>query len=241
MKHPGISIIIPAYNEEKYLPRTLEQFPPFREKFNLEVIVSDDLSTDRTVEVAIPRADRVILNPTHTRGRSAALNRGVRSARHDIFIFLDADITLRKKEEFFPEVYRLYGEDSNLAGGMTDHWVYPGEETRPDYLAHLVWNGVMRMCARMRFWISTPGFQMGRRGAFEKIGGYDEKMRVIQDVDYSLRLSKLANFHYFFTGIYESPRRYRDEGYLVFTYRSTLRWLNLLFFHRPYGKYKIAR
>ncbi len=241
MEYSGISIIIPAYNEEKYLGKTLEQFRPYRDRFNLEIVVSDDLSTDLTVETARPLSDRVVLNPGGNRGRSGALNRGVRAASHDIFIFIDADIIFRSPETFYPEVYRVFAGDPEMSGGMTDHWVYPEEETRSDYLAHLIWNGVMRMCARFNFWLSTPGFQMGRRPWFERIGGYDENMRVIQDVEYSLRLARAAKFHYFKTGILESPRRYRDEGYLIFTYRSTLRWLNLLFRHRPYGSYKIVR
>lgn len=61
-------------------------------------------------------------------------------------------------------------------------------------------------------------------------------------MDYSLRLSKVRGFHYFGGScILESPRRYRDEGYLVYAYRSTLRWLFILFRHRSYGSYKLAR
>ena len=71
-KYPGISIIIPAYNEEKALERTLLHFLPFKEKYNLEIIVADDASTDRTVEIAERFADKVVLNRTGRRARSGS-------------------------------------------------------------------------------------------------------------------------------------------------------------------------
>ncbi|MCP4611149.1 MAG: glycosyltransferase [Planctomycetes bacterium] len=47
--YPGISLIFPVYNEEKVIETTLEHYACFREKFNLEIIVADDLSRDRTL------------------------------------------------------------------------------------------------------------------------------------------------------------------------------------------------
>ncbi len=238
----GISIIIPTLNEEKVIERTLRQFIPLRKEFNLELIVSDDSSGDRTVEIASGLADKIVRNEDGVRGRSRSLNRGVRQARHDIFLFLDADMIIDNKEGFFNEVYSVFDADPGIAGGMMDYFVYPEESTFSDWLTHRFWNAVMRGVLRLGWGISTPGFQMGKRDVFELLGGFDQKLRLAQDIDYSLRLSRIRKIHYFESArLYESPRRYRDEGYVVYAYRSFLRWWTILFMRKSYGEYKIVR
>lgn len=238
---PGISIIIPAYNEERTLERTLLYNLPFKDKYNLEVIVADDESTDKTVEIARRYADKVVLNQTGKRARSGNCNRGAREASHGILIFLDADILADEPEKFFPAVYEVF-QDENVVGGMLNYRVYPDEEKLCDRITHAFWNAVMRMVLKFGYGISTPGIQIVRKSTFSRIGGYDENLRLIQDVDLFLRLSKTGRIH-FFRDLYilESPRRYRDEGYFIYAYRSILRWHNLLFKHRSYGEYKIIR
>ena len=238
----GISIIMPTLNEEKFIGRTLRQFVPYRERHNIEVIVSDDASTDGTVAIARPLADAVVTNGDGMRGRSRALNRGARAAKHDIFIFLDADMIIDDKDGFFDEVYAVFAAAPAVAGGMMDYYVYPDESTFADRLTHVFWNAVMRGVLRLGTGISTPGFQMGRRDVFAAIGGFDEDLRLTQDVAYSLKLSKTWKIHYFKSArLLESPRRYRDEGYLVYAYRSSLRWLSILLRKKSYGEYTIAR
>lgn len=238
----GIAIIIPTFNEEKVIARTIRQFTPHRESFNLEIVVSDDSSMDGTREVAGPLADRLIDGRGAKRGRSAALNRGARSATKDLLVFLDADMIIDNLVGFFNEVYEIFNSRPEIAGGMMDFHVYPEERTIADGLAHAWWNAVMRAMLRMGWGVSTPGFQMGRRDVFDSMGGFDENLRLTQDVDYSLRLSRLKKLHYFRSAkLLESPRRYRDEGYLVYGYRSSLRWLSILLRHKSYGEYKSAR
>src|SRR3989338_10333518 len=57
-----ISIIIPTYNEARYIKRTLQQFNALKDRKNFEVIVSDGCSTDNTVMVAEKYADKVIVS-----------------------------------------------------------------------------------------------------------------------------------------------------------------------------------
>jgi len=238
----GISIIIPTLDEEKVIARTLNQFLLYRRRYNLELIVSDDGSSDGTVARAEELADKVLRNETGRRGRSLALNRGAGEASHDIFLFLDADMIIDDAEAFCEEVYEAFAADPKIAGGMIDFHVHPGERTFADSLTHAFWNGIMRSALKLGWGISTPGFQMGTRDAFAILGGFDENLRLTQDVAYSLSLSKIRKFHYFkHATLLESPRRYRDEGYLVYAYRSSLRWLSILFRHRSYGEYKTVR
>ena len=239
----GLSVVIPTYNEEGWIEGTLLHLEPSRQSIPLEVIVSDDGSTDRTVEIARKFADRVLSVPTGPCGRSVALNRGARVARHDVLLFLDADIRIDPMQEFLRETQDVFEGERGVVGGMIDFFVHPQEQTFADRLAHVLWNTFMHGVLRATgIGISTPGFQMARREAFDRIGGYDEDLRLTQDVDYSLRLSRVGQIHYFRRArAFESPRRYRDEGYLVYAYRSSLRWGSILLLGRSHGTYKAVR
>ena len=239
----GISIVIPTLDEAAVIGGTLRQFAGVRGRLPLEVIVSDDGSADETVAIARPLADVVIENATGRRGRSGALNRGARRARHEILVFLDADLRIDPLPEFLAEALEVFEGDPDVVGGMMDFFVFTEEATAADRWTHRAWNGVMRgVLAATGIGISTPGFQMGRRAAFERIGGFDESLRLTQDVDYSLRLSRVGRIHYFGRArILESPRRYRHEGYWIYTYRSLLRWWSILVRRRSYGEYVSVR
>src|SRR6266498_605302 len=94
------SIIIPAYNEEKYLPRLLESIKTARANYSggreeIEVIVANNDSTDATAEVAVAHGARVV----HVAKRriAAARNGGAREARGEILCFIDADSALHPR------------------------------------------------------------------------------------------------------------------------------------------------
>ncbi len=85
-----VSIIIPAYNEEKTIGasvRALFGHPQIR-----EIIVVDDGSSDGTAEIAKAQGARVIRLARNS-GKSAAMDEGVLAAQSDIVCFIDADVT----------------------------------------------------------------------------------------------------------------------------------------------------
>src|SRR5262249_1149967 len=94
------SVVIPAYNEEQYLPRLLESIEVARANYSggrdgIEVIVADNDSTDRTATVAVSQAAQVV----HVAKRriAAARNGGARTARGEILCFIDADSAIHPK------------------------------------------------------------------------------------------------------------------------------------------------
>jgi rSAM/selenodomain-associated transferase 2 len=87
---PPLSIIVPCLNEAAGIARTLEDLRPLRER-GVEVIVVDGGSSDHTLPLAAPLADRAMVA---IRGRAAQMNAGAAAARGGVLLFLHADCRL---------------------------------------------------------------------------------------------------------------------------------------------------
>ena len=88
---PRTSVIIPAYNEEEGLPIVLGKLLPLIDD-TYEVIVVDDGSTDGTGDVAADFPCRVVRHASN-HGKAQAMKTGIRAARGENLIFIDADDT----------------------------------------------------------------------------------------------------------------------------------------------------
>jgi glycosyltransferase involved in cell wall biosynthesis len=96
----SLSVIIPARNEEVTLPMVLDDLAAVRPTlagYDVEVIVVDDGSTDRTAELAAARGARVVKN-TRKNGKGMALRAGFEAAKGDLLIMMDADYSHRAEE-----------------------------------------------------------------------------------------------------------------------------------------------
>ncbi len=105
-----LSVIIPAHNEENRLPDSLEQVIRFLEKqdFSSEVIVVENGSTDRTLDVAqaFANAHQNIRVIQSVRGKGAAVKRGMLEARGEYRFMCDADLSMPVGEisKFIPPI-----------------------------------------------------------------------------------------------------------------------------------------
>lgn len=109
MNTPFLSVIIPAYNEENRLPRTLEQVLEFLKKqnYSFEIIVVENASSDRTFEVAKEFAQTnssVIILQEQQRGKGNAVQRGMLEAKGEYRFICDADLSMPIEEvaKFIP-------------------------------------------------------------------------------------------------------------------------------------------
>jgi len=100
---PFLSIIIPAYNEEERLPKTLEQVFAFlgSQSYPAEVIVADNASQDSTYDLAMEFARQLPSNSPAfqivreaTRGKGAAVRRGMQAAKGEYRFMCDADLSM---------------------------------------------------------------------------------------------------------------------------------------------------
>jgi len=94
---PTLSVIIPAYNEEKRLPATLKDIEKFLATYDkeVEVIVVDDGSKDKTIEIAKEHGKSIknfrVIAQEQNQGKGAAVKRGFLEANGDWRLFMDAD------------------------------------------------------------------------------------------------------------------------------------------------------
>ncbi len=90
---PFLSVVIPAYNEEHRLPPTLAIVKEYlaQQRYASEIIVVDNASADRTLEVA-RKADVEVLEERR-RGKGAAVRTGMLAARGEYVLFSDADLS----------------------------------------------------------------------------------------------------------------------------------------------------
>lgn len=180
-----ISIVMPAFNEEKLLGTSLARiqaaaaaFEPLR--WDWELIVCDNNSTDRTAAIARAAGARVVFEPFNQIAR--ARNAGAAAAGGEWLIFVDADS--HPSAELFADVARQIGCGDCLAGGATL------KLDEPLILAGLIarlWN----WASRMGGWLAGS-FIFVEAAAFRELGGFNPEMFAGEELEFSRRLKRLA-------------------------------------------------
>jgi glycosyltransferase involved in cell wall biosynthesis len=95
MTKPFLSIVIPAYNEAGRIASSLVALHEYvqRKGFQIETILVDDGSTDKTVDLASGQAGIRVLRNVRNRGKGFSVRRGVLEARGELVLFTDADLS----------------------------------------------------------------------------------------------------------------------------------------------------
>jgi glycosyltransferase involved in cell wall biosynthesis len=144
---PGVSIVIPAWNEEDRLARTLERYLPALEARSdpFEVIVVVDGVRDRTAEVAAHYADRHVrvLRYPNKLGKGGAVLAGIRVSRYEYVGYLDADGPI-SPEEMYGLVGYLKDVDCVVASRWTRGASGGGAEPLFNRVAGRGWNLLAR-------------------------------------------------------------------------------------------------
>jgi glycosyltransferase involved in cell wall biosynthesis len=179
-----ISVVIPAYNAGRFLPRCLNSV--FAQTLEpAEVIVVDDGSTDDGAEIARKLGARVVSR--RNGGLSAARNTGVQSASSEWVALLDAD-DLWAPEKLRSQADRVR-EDTVLV--YTGIRIFGDEGVRSS--APAVDPAKARKMLRYRNPI-TPSSVMARREALAANGGFREDIRACEDWEMWVRLQRLGGF-----------------------------------------------
>jgi glycosyltransferase involved in cell wall biosynthesis len=174
---PDYSIVIPAYNEERLLPRTLRSVRRAMDRLPElagEVVVADNASTDRTAQVAAESGARVVHEPHRQIAR--ARNAGAAAARGRYLIFLDADTTLP------PRLLRrtlAALESGRFAGGGA----FVASDRRLGLGERLFFAFVLFLMHVARWAAGSYAFCL--REAFEGVGGFDERYYASEEIHFS--------------------------------------------------------
>lgn len=192
-----ISIIIPAYNEEKYLPQTLEKIGASLQLVQCawETIVVDNESQDKTALIAKEFGAKVVSEREHNIGK--VRNAGAENAGGDILIFVDADTLVPRT--LFQKITDAMRNEKCFGGGVAVDYEPFKRKWMKFYLRG--W----------RFWGTLFNMKQGaaqfcRKNSFSETGGYDETIFVGEDIEFYWRLSKFAKRNNGFLFFIESPR-----------------------------------
>ncbi len=226
-----ISIVIPAYNEERRIARCLDALARQITAEQIEVIVVNNASSDRTAEIAESFQDRlnvrVVYEPVRRRGAARAA--GCAVARGEILFGIDADsVPTPDWVETFVEAFRANPKVVGIAGttriedcNRLTNVVYDFGWPLSLYLYRLFMG---------HFSLSGHNFAV-RRDAYEQAGGFDPTFDALEDVDLTSRVSKIGKIKLLrHPKILISGRRFR-KGFLrgLFEYISSyieIYWLD---------------
>jgi glycosyltransferase involved in cell wall biosynthesis len=183
---PAISIIVPAYNEEKLLAASLRAVKSAATRafgeagLEWELILCDNNSTDRTSEIAHAEGAKVVFEPVNQIGR--ARNTGAASAAGAWLLFIDADS--QPSHELLADAAELTRRTDVLLAGAT---MRPDEGGLVFKLCCGVWNRVSRLRR-----LVAGSFILVRADAFREVGGFDLRFFAGEEIDLALRLQKIV-------------------------------------------------
>jgi glycosyltransferase involved in cell wall biosynthesis len=192
-----LSFIVPAYNEELELPRTIAAIRQAAKDRPHEIIVVDDASTDATSEVAREGRARVV--SINKRQIAAARNAGAEAARGEILFFVDADTRINEKHV----EGAIAALREGCAGGGARICV---GGTIP------LWSRIfIKTFCTLYFGLNfaAGAFLFTTRKNFDAVGGFDETLFIGEEVYFSFALRKLGRFKILREPIVTSGRKLR--------------------------------
>lgn len=207
-----LSVIIPTFNEEKYIKSALENLAKQTYQ-NFESILKDGLSTDNTVEIAEEYVDLVVSQKDASIGD--ARNQGAKHAKGDVLVFLDADTTLDKN------ALDLIAEDFNEYDIMLLLPKYGLREEDTRLISRTRRQVGRFMVGFENFWRKYVDkfcggmFMPVDSYAFKRVGGFDRRVRCCEDIELSYRLRKVGTvLSDYRVKAYFSFRRFILSGYV---------------------------
>jgi glycosyltransferase involved in cell wall biosynthesis len=228
-----VSVVVPAYNEEKLLPKCLKSLR--KQSYPCEVVVCDNGSSDRTYEIAQKHADKALVE--RKRGALHAINKGAKSASGDLIAITGADCVVppdwvKNFVRFFrdPEVITCYGP------------VDPLEGRHHRYFSMM--NYAEKICIRLGLWFVIQGANcMIRHDVLVKVGYFDTDVEVFEENGFFKKIRKLGKVKFVSKNpIKASGRRVDECGKLRLVMLGAGQMLKLTLFKRTgTSKFKVVR
>lgn len=241
-KYIQFSLIVPVYEEEKIIESHLELFShELRKKYNFELIVSDGGSSDSSVRFAKQYADTVVCHTgKHRQTIAEGRNRGAENSKGEILIFLNVDSIPEDLNNFFDTIldfankngnYSKYGALASYVTGLPDQLLIK------DKIFYFLINNYFHLLNIIKIGMGRGECQIVRRDIFQKAGAYNSSIAAGEDFDLYRRIAKFSKIKFERKiKIYESPRRFRKDGYLKIMFYWLINSLFVLCFGKSVSK-----
>ena len=175
-----ISFVIPAFNEEEFLPLCLNSIAKYCSDYEFEIILIDNGSTDSTAQLATDLGAKVIVKPEGT--ISSLRNTGAKHSSGNILIFLDADIELTQQwHSEFVKIYPTVKEQPILTGSQA------ATPTPPTFLEKFWFEEFYK---KQEITHLGSAHLILSRKCFDMIGGFNEALETGEDYDFCQRAKK---------------------------------------------------
>ncbi len=229
-----VSLVIPAYNEEKYIGTCLENV-----RNNglgvYEIIVVNNASTDRTEAIARSFSGVRVVNESE-KGLTKARQRGFAEAQGDIIAYIDADTKM--PEGWIQKVITAFEKDSN-AVCVSGPYIYYDSSAVVKTAVWLYWLLLAKpayLCIR---YMAVGGNFAARKKALTAIGGFDSTISFYgEDTDIARRLHRVGKVKFMLNMyMYTSARRLKGEGIGMTAIRYVANFLSEVFLHKPITSY----
>lgn len=223
---PAASVIVTTRNEEKIIEHCLRSVRNQTVK-NIEIILVDACSTDRTVRIARKYINRLAVKKCNV---AEGRNIGAGMARSDVLVFLDADSMLLP--ETLEEVLKAYKRRGVVGASCP---VLPISADIRYVSVYMFYNSMARLSSILRKPQIAGIFCTYRREAFEKVGGFSKEVGILEDYHLSMRIGKLGKVKFLTNTVaLTSPRRLKKMGIRV-PDRYLLAWLKFMLTGRSFG------
>ncbi len=214
-----ISVVIPARNEEESLPLCISALSKSAEiaQCEIEIIVVVNRSTDRTEDIALQSGCTVVKNDA--KNLSIIRNAGVKRASNEFIVTVDADSYV--SENMLQEVCNALEKAHIVGGGVM---MYPSR-----YSLGICLTGFFLLPIALWYRISA-GLFFFRRKDFDAIGGFNEELVSVEDIDFARRLRQYGKdtrrkyTTLFSAYIITSTRKFDHFGDWYFLLRPHLLW-----------------
>ena len=192
MSEPKVSVVIPTYNRINYLARAIES--ALRQTYsNIEIVVVDDGSTDKTEELLKKYVGRIVYIYQPNQGAASARNKGIDAAKGEFIAFLDSD------DYFYPDnvekkIDRLFGDQN--CGWIHSNWQYVSPdggilENGAHKFRHnnkCVEGEIFPELLKSRNFIATDSVVISKE-ILTQTGGFDDSIPSQEEYDLWLRLA----------------------------------------------------
>ncbi|MDB5204027.1 MAG: dolichyl-phosphate beta-D-mannosyltransferase [Candidatus Taylorbacteria bacterium] len=228
-----VTLVIPAYNEEKYIGKCLQAVIDSGAKF-CEIIVIDNASKDRTGEIArgfMEYGVRVVRE--EKKGLTQARQRGYLEAKGDIIANIDSDALLPKG--WYEWVISVFSKRGDVVCVSGPYFYYDISSAKQFFVKYFYWYlCAMPMYFLIGYMVTGSNFAI-RRSTLDKMNGFDTSIAFYgEDTNIARRASKFGKVLFSFKhSMPTSGRRFVAHGFCKTGYLYLKNFLSEVFFRKP--------